>query len=105
MLAWPAAKTARSSALAFHGCHLTVNFVLASGSSSKVKVDSISSGQSSEKGWRVRPPCSSEKLLMKTSRSGAAIVFRGVNRPGVRDIVGVITKRSIADTVIDSYDD
>jgi chloride channel protein, CIC family len=42
---------------------------------------------------------------LKRHRSGAAIVFHGVNRPRVRDIVGVITKRAIADTVIDSYDD
>ena len=42
---------------------------------------------------------------LKRHRSGAAIVFRGVNRPRARDIVGVITKRAIADTVIDSYDD
>jgi chloride channel protein, CIC family len=42
---------------------------------------------------------------LKRHRAGAAIVFSGVNRPRVRDIVGVITKRSIADTVIDSYDD
>jgi CIC family chloride channel protein len=38
-------------------------------------------------------------------RSGAAIVFRGVDRPRARDIVGVITKRAIADTVIDNYED
>jgi CIC family chloride channel protein len=42
---------------------------------------------------------------LKRHRSGAAIVFRGVARPRVHDIVGVITKRSIADAVIDSYDD
>jgi chloride channel protein, CIC family len=42
---------------------------------------------------------------LKRHRSGAAIVFRGVNRPRVADIVGVITKRAIADTVIDSYDE
>jgi CIC family chloride channel protein len=42
---------------------------------------------------------------LKRHRSGAAIVFRGVHRPRVHDIVGVITKRAIADTVIDSYDD
>ncbi|OIQ77250.1 H(+)/Cl(-) exchange transporter ClcA [mine drainage metagenome] len=42
---------------------------------------------------------------LKRHRSGAAIVFRGVKRPRVQDIVGVITKRAIADTVIDSYDD
>jgi CIC family chloride channel protein len=42
---------------------------------------------------------------LKRHRSGAAIVFQGVNRPRAQDIVGVITKRAIADTVIDSYDD
>ena len=42
---------------------------------------------------------------LKRHRSGAAIVFRGVHRPRVRDIVGIITKRAIADTVIESYDD
>ncbi len=42
---------------------------------------------------------------LKRHRSGAAIVFRGVRRPRAADIVGVITKRAIADTVIDSYDD
>jgi chloride channel protein, CIC family len=42
---------------------------------------------------------------LKRHRSGAAIVFHGVDRPRVCDIVGVITKRAIADTVIDSYDD
>ncbi len=42
---------------------------------------------------------------LKRHRSGAAIVFRGVDRPRIRDIVGVITKRAIADTVIENYDD
>jgi len=42
---------------------------------------------------------------LKRHRSGAAIVFSGVRRPRASDIVGVITKRAIADTVIDSYDD
>jgi CIC family chloride channel protein len=42
---------------------------------------------------------------LKRHRSGAALVFRGVDRPRASDIVGVITKRAIADTVIDSYDD
>jgi chloride channel protein, CIC family len=42
---------------------------------------------------------------LKRHHAGAAIVFSGVKRPRVGDIVGVITKRSIADTVIDSYDD
>jgi CIC family chloride channel protein len=32
-------------------------------------------------------------------------VFHGVERPRSRDVVGVITKRAIADTVIDSYED
>jgi len=42
---------------------------------------------------------------LRRHRSGAAIVFHGSDRPRVRDIVGVITKRAIADTVIDSFDD
>ena len=42
---------------------------------------------------------------LKRHRSGAAIVFQGAWRPRARDIVGVITKRAIADTVIDSFDD
>jgi CIC family chloride channel protein len=42
---------------------------------------------------------------LRRHRSGAAIVFHGVDRPRARDIVGVITKRAIADTVIDSFDD
>jgi CIC family chloride channel protein len=42
---------------------------------------------------------------LRRHRSGAAIIFHGVDRPRVRDIVGVITKRAIADAVIDSYDD
>jgi CIC family chloride channel protein len=42
---------------------------------------------------------------LKRRRAGAAIVFSGVDRPRARDIVGVITKRAIADTVIDSYGD
>ncbi|MGD0562919.1 MAG: chloride channel protein [Roseiarcus sp.] len=42
---------------------------------------------------------------LKRHRAGAAIVFSGAERPRARDIVGVITKRAIADTVIDSYDD
>jgi hypothetical protein len=42
---------------------------------------------------------------LRRRRSGAAIVFHGSDRPRARDIVGVITKRAIADTVIDSFDD
>ena len=38
-------------------------------------------------------------------RAGAAIVFRGGLRPRVSDIVGIVTKRVIADAVIDSYED
>lgn len=42
---------------------------------------------------------------LKRHRAGAAIVFHGTDRPRARDIVGVITKRAIADTVIDSFED
>ena len=42
---------------------------------------------------------------LKRHRAGAAIVFHGEDRPRANDIVGVITKRAIADTVIDSFDD
>jgi chloride channel protein, CIC family len=42
---------------------------------------------------------------LKKRRSGAAIVFRGDRRPRARDVVGVITKRAIADTVIDNIEE
>ena len=42
---------------------------------------------------------------LRRHRSGAAIVFSGTDRPRAKDIVGVITKRAIADTVIDSFED
>lgn len=42
---------------------------------------------------------------LKRHRAGAAIVFHGNFRPRVGDIVGIVTKRVIADAVIDSYDD
>jgi CIC family chloride channel protein len=42
---------------------------------------------------------------LKRHRSGAAIVFQGENRPRASDIVGVITKRAIADAVIENYED
>ncbi len=42
---------------------------------------------------------------LKRHRSGAAIVFHGTHRPRATDVVGVITKRAIADTVIDNYAD
>jgi chloride channel protein, CIC family len=37
--------------------------------------------------------------------AGAAIVFHGAHRPRASDVVGVITKRAIADAVIDNYAD
>jgi CIC family chloride channel protein len=40
---------------------------------------------------------------LRRHRSGAALVFRGNRRPRVEDVVGVITKRAIADAVIDNY--
>jgi len=42
---------------------------------------------------------------LKRHRAGAAIVFRGTARPRVDDIAGIITKRAVADAVIDSYED
>ena len=42
---------------------------------------------------------------LRRHRAGAAIVFHGADRPRAKDIVGVITKRAIADTVIDSFED
>jgi chloride channel protein, CIC family len=42
---------------------------------------------------------------LKRHRAGAAIVFHGARRPRASDVVGVITKRAIADAVIDNYAD
>lgn len=42
---------------------------------------------------------------LRRHRAGAAIVFRGGSRPRVNDIVGIVTKRVIADAVIASYED
>ena len=42
---------------------------------------------------------------LRRRRASAAIVFSGNARPRTRDIVGIITKRAIADTVIDNYED
>jgi CIC family chloride channel protein len=42
---------------------------------------------------------------LKRHRAGAAIVFSGEDRPRASDIVGVITKRAIADAVIDNFDE
>jgi CIC family chloride channel protein len=41
---------------------------------------------------------------LKRRRASAAIVVKGEERPHLRDVVGVITKRAIADTVIDSFE-
>jgi len=42
---------------------------------------------------------------LRRHRAGAAIVFHGGSRPRVNDIVGIVTKRVIADAVIASYED
>ena len=42
---------------------------------------------------------------LRRHRAGAAIVFHGTHRPRAADVVGVITKRAIADAVIDNYAD
>jgi CIC family chloride channel protein len=42
---------------------------------------------------------------LKRHGAGAAIVFKGGERPRADDVVGVITKRSIADAVIDNFED
>ncbi|HEY2246148.1 MAG TPA: chloride channel protein [Bradyrhizobium sp.] len=55
--------------------------------------------------------CRDEDLLsmafarLRRHRAGAAVVFRGTARPRINDVVGIITKRAIADAVIDSYED
>jgi CIC family chloride channel protein len=55
--------------------------------------------------------CRDEDLLsmafarLKRHRAGAAVVFRGTSRPRISDVVGIITKRAIADAVIDGYED
>jgi chloride channel protein, CIC family len=42
---------------------------------------------------------------LKRHRAGAAVVFHGTRRPRAADVVGVITKRAIADAVIGAYED
>jgi CIC family chloride channel protein len=42
---------------------------------------------------------------LKRHKAGAAIVFHGSRRPRAADVVGVITKRAIADAVINEYQD
>jgi CIC family chloride channel protein len=55
--------------------------------------------------------CRDEDLLsmafarLKRHRAGAAVVFHGTARPRISDVVGIITKRAVADAVIDSYED
>jgi chloride channel protein, CIC family len=44
-------------------------------------------------------------VRLKRHRSGAAIVFHGDGRPRASDVVGVITKRAIADAVIEDVSD
>jgi chloride channel protein, CIC family len=44
-------------------------------------------------------------VRLKRDKAGAAIVFTGTRRPRAADVVGVITKRAIADAVIKEYED
>jgi CIC family chloride channel protein len=41
---------------------------------------------------------------LKRHRAGAAVVFHGPRRPRASDVVGVVTKRAIADAVIDNFE-
>jgi CIC family chloride channel protein len=41
---------------------------------------------------------------LKRHRAGAAVVFTGTTRPRIENVVGIITKRAVADAVIDSYE-
>jgi len=41
---------------------------------------------------------------LKRRRAGAAVVFSGSGRPRAHDVVGVVTKRAIADAVIDNFE-
>jgi CIC family chloride channel protein len=60
-----------------------------------------------------RPPaiCRDTDLLslvlarLKRHRAGAAIVFNGARRPRARDVIGVVTKRAIADAVIGDFEE
>jgi CIC family chloride channel protein len=42
---------------------------------------------------------------LKRHRAGAAIVYTGEGKPAAKDVVGVVTKRAIADIVINNFDD
>ena len=44
-------------------------------------------------------------IIKSLASAGAAIVFKGARRPRAADVVGVITKRAIADAVIQTYAD
>jgi CIC family chloride channel protein len=43
-------------------------------------------------------------VRLRRQRAGAAVVFSGAGRPRARDVVGVVTKRAIADAVIDNFE-
>jgi chloride channel protein, CIC family len=42
---------------------------------------------------------------LKRHRASAAIVYSGSGRPHARNVVGVVTKRAIADAVIANFAD
>ena len=50
-------------------------------------------------------PLSRALARLKRHRAGAALVYAGDGRPQAKDVVGVVTKRAIADAVIDNFDD
>ena len=41
---------------------------------------------------------------LRRQRAGAAVVFSGAGRPRAHDVVGVVTKRAIADAVINNFE-
>ena len=41
---------------------------------------------------------------LKRHRASAAVVFAGAGKPLARDVVGIVTKRAIADAVIDNFE-
>ena len=53
---------------------------------------------------RHRPSERRARAAETRAAPSAAIVVSGADRPRVRDVVGVITKRAIADTVIDNFE-
>jgi chloride channel protein, CIC family len=50
-------------------------------------------------------PLSRALARLKRHRAGAALVYAGDGRPQAKDVVGVVTKRAIADAVIDNFED